>query len=80
MGMLVFVMCRLQVEESGNNPLTLALRSLCFSKRFLNIIALISKFNVGLKTILREGVSEPEFYGDPVYKYLGNLQEGMIFF
>ena len=29
---------------------------------------LISKFNVGLKTLLREGLSEPEFYGDLVDK------------
>ena len=28
---------------------------------------MISKFNVGLKTLLREGLSEPEFYGDLVY-------------
>ena len=25
-------------------------------------------FNVGLKTLLREGLSEPEFYGILVYK------------
>ena len=39
-----------------------------FEKHFLNFIAdtLISKFNVGLKTLLREGLSEPEFYGDLV--------------
>ena len=30
---------------------------------------LISKFYVGLKTLLREGLSEPEFYGDLVYKF-----------
>ena len=30
---------------------------------------LISKFNVGLKTRLRDGLSEPEFYGDLVYKF-----------
>ena len=30
---------------------------------------LISKFNVGLKTPLREGLSEPEFYGDLFYKF-----------
>ena len=30
---------------------------------------LISEFNVGLKTLLREGLSEPEFYGDLVYKF-----------
>ena len=29
----------------------------------------ISKFNVGLKTLLREGLSEPEFYSDLVYKF-----------
>ena len=29
---------------------------------------LISKYNVGLKTLLSEGLSEPEFYGDLVYK------------
>ena len=29
----------------------------------------ISKFNVGLKTLLRESLSEPEFYGDLVYKF-----------
>ena len=28
-----------------------------------------SKFNVGLNTLLREGLSEPEFYGDLVYKF-----------
>ena len=28
---------------------------------------LISKFNVGLMTLLHEGLSEPEFYGDLVY-------------
>ena len=26
-------------------------------------------FNVGLKTLLNEGLSEPEFYGDLVYKF-----------
>ena len=30
---------------------------------------LISKFNVGLKPLLAEGLSEPEFYGDLVYKF-----------
>ena len=30
---------------------------------------LISKFKVELKTLLREGLSEPEFYGDLVYKF-----------
>ena len=30
---------------------------------------LISKHNVGLKTLVSEGLSEPEFYGDLVYKF-----------
>ena len=29
---------------------------------------LISKFQVGLKSLLRQGLSEPELYGDLVYK------------
>ena len=39
-----------------------------FSKFYRKHYELISKFNVGLKTLLREGLSEPEFYGDVVYK------------
>ena len=30
---------------------------------------MVSKFNVGLKTLLHKGLSEPEFYGDLVYKF-----------
>ena len=29
----------------------------------------MSKYNVGLKTLLLQGLSEPEFYGDLVYKF-----------
>ena len=28
----------------------------------------LSKFHVGLKSLLRQGLSQPEFYGDLVYK------------
>ena len=38
------------------------------SKVYRRHYQLISKFNVGLKTLLREGLSEPEFYDDLVYK------------
>ena len=34
-----------------------------------DIMISISKFNVGLKTFLRDGLSESEFYGDLVYKF-----------
>ena len=39
-----------------------------FSKFYRRHYELISKFNVGLKALLREDISEPEFYGDLVYK------------
>ena len=29
----------------------------------------MSTYNVGLKTLLMQGLSEPEFYGDLVYKF-----------
>ena len=29
---------------------------------------MISKFQIGLKSLLRQGISESEFYGDLVYK------------
>ena len=31
---------------------------------------MILKFNVGLKSLLHQGLSEPEFYGDLVYKFI----------
>ena len=39
-----------------------------FSKFYRRLYELVSKFNVGLKTLLHQGLSEPEFYGDLVYK------------
>ena len=40
-----------------------------FSRFYRNHYELISKYNVGLKTLLNEGLSEPEFYGDLVNKF-----------
>ena len=40
-----------------------------FSKFYRRHYELISKYNVGLKTLLNEGLWEPEFYGDLVYKF-----------
>ena len=39
-----------------------------FSKFYRRYYDLISKFQVGLKSLLRQGLSEPEFYGSLVYK------------
>ena len=38
-----------------------------FSKFYRRYYDLISKFQVGLKPLLRKGFSEPEFYDDLVY-------------
>ena len=39
-----------------------------FSKFYRQYYDLISKFQVGLKSLLHKGLSEPKFYGDWVYK------------
>ena len=40
-----------------------------FSKFYRRHFDLVSKYNVGLKTLLLQGLSEPEFYGNLVYKF-----------
>ena len=40
-----------------------------FSKCYRRHYELVSKFNVGLKTLLHQGLSEPELYYDLVYKF-----------
>ena len=40
-----------------------------FSKFYRRHSVLVSKFNIGLKSLLQQGLSEPEFYGDLVYKF-----------
>ena len=40
-----------------------------FSKFYRRHSDLVSKFAVGLKSLLQQGLSEPEFYGDLVYKF-----------
>ena len=39
-----------------------------FSKFYRRYLDLISKFQVGLISLLRQGLSEPDFYGELVYK------------
>ena len=40
-----------------------------FSKFYYRHFQLIIKYNICLKTLLQQGVSEPVFYGDLVYKF-----------
>ena len=44
-----------------------------FSKFYRRYYDLISKLQVGLKSLLRQGLSEPDFYGDLVYKLKKNV-------
>ena len=43
-----------------------------FSKFYRRHFDLVSKNNVGLETLLLQGLSKPEFYGDLVYKFRKN--------
>ena len=40
-----------------------------FSKFYRRYFELVSKYNTGLRSLLQQGLSEPEFYGDLVYKF-----------
>ena len=40
-----------------------------FSKFYDRHLEFVSKFNVGLKSLFHQGLSEPEFYGDLVYTF-----------
>ena len=40
-----------------------------FSKFYRRHLDIVSKYTVGLKTLLLQGLSEPEFYGDLAYKF-----------
>ena len=43
-----------------------------FPKSYRRHFDLLSKYNVGLKTLSVQGLSEPEFFGDLVYKFRKN--------
>ena len=50
-----------------------------FSKFYRRHYELVSKFNVGIKPLLHQGLSEPSFYGDLVYKFKKKMKVGLIF-
>ena len=45
-----------------------------FSKFYCRHYELVSKFDVGLRTLLHQGLSEPELCGDLVYKFKKNCR------
>ena len=44
------------------------------SKFYRRHNALLEKYSVSLKTLLQQGISEPEFYGDLVYRFRKNCR------
>ena len=59
-----YLTAKLLKQGYQNNKLRKA-----FSKFYRRHYVLISKFNVGLISLLNLGLSEPEFYSDLVYKF-----------
>ena len=68
------------VDDFNNRNLSLSAKLLtqgyryhkirkAFSKFYYRHSELIVKYNIGLKTLLQQGISEPIFYGDLVYKF-----------
>ena len=80
---VIFLLLRYSVlftVESNNRNLFLSAKFLkqgyryhkirkAFSKFYHRHSELIVKYNIGLKTLLQQGISEPIFYGDLVYKF-----------
>ena len=61
----------LEMFNGQTSPTGLSVSELrkTFSKFYRRHYELISIYNVRLKTLLSEGLSEPDFYGDLVYKF-----------
>ena len=52
------------------NPLQFPLSLLLSVQKIQSLnCVIVFKYNVGLKTLLLQGLSEPEFYGNLVYKF-----------
>ena len=70
----------LTVNSLLRNFLNKAISIINFAKPFLKgrYYDLIFKFQIGLKSLLRQGLWEPEFYGDLVYK-LKKIVSSIIF-
>ena len=66
-------------NKTSPTGLSVSYTSKTFSKFNLRHYELVSKFNVGLKTRLHQSLSEPEFYGDLVYKFKKKMSVVLIF-
>ena len=79
LSLFVLLMCS-NVDDFNNRNLFLTVKLLkqcyryhtirkAFSKFYHRHSELIVKYNIGLKTLLQQCISEPIFYGDLVYKF-----------
>ena len=50
-----------------------------FSKLYRRHSTLLEKYSVSLKIFLQQGISEPEFYSDLVYRFRKKLWENLTF-
>ena len=80
LSLFVLQECVTNVDDFNNKNLFLTAKSLkqeyryhkirkAFSKFYVRHSELIVKYNIGLKALLQQGISEPIFYGDLVYKF-----------
>ena len=61
-----YVTCR---EPAYQHVLAFRSPNIAFSKFYHRHSELIVKYNIGLKTLLQQGITEPIFYGDLDYKF-----------
>ena len=64
-----FVRVSSHVTNFTRNELLTAKLRKAFSKLYRRYFDFVWKFNVGLKCLLQQGLSEPDFYGDLEYKF-----------
>ena len=57
------------VSEGEEEPTKKKKVRKAFSKFYRRHFDLVSKYNIGLKTLLLQDLSEPDFDGDLVYKF-----------
>ena len=77
--LLILVTLTAVIKPLLSNFLGRAIVILKFVRRFRNFIALVENYSVSLKTFLQQGISEPEFYGDLVYRFRKIVKKNLIF-
>ena len=69
LNLFVLLMCLVMLMTLMLVTNILHKRLKAYSKFYRRRFDLVSKYNIGLKTLLLQGLSEPEFYGDLVYTF-----------